>query len=93
MIAPRAGAFAVLHYNLDINSTELITRLRDEKSVLIVPGDQFEIGLPCPHRLRRRAGNCRKGLDVVLRAHEGARRSNVVSRNLGTEITLGPKAD
>jgi hypothetical protein len=43
MTAPRAGAFAVLRYNLDINSTELITRLREEKSVLIVPGDQFEL--------------------------------------------------
>jgi aspartate/methionine/tyrosine aminotransferase len=43
MTDPRAGAFAVLRYNLDINSTELITRLRKEKSVLIVPGDQFEL--------------------------------------------------
>jgi aspartate/methionine/tyrosine aminotransferase len=43
MTAPRAGAFAVLRYHLDINSTELIERLRKEKSVLIVPGDQFEL--------------------------------------------------
>jgi aspartate/methionine/tyrosine aminotransferase len=43
MTAPRAGAFAVLRYKLDINSTELITRLREDKSVLIVPGDQFEL--------------------------------------------------
>ncbi len=41
MVAPRAGAFAVLRYHLDINSSELIHRLREEKSVLIVPGDQF----------------------------------------------------
>ncbi len=37
----QAAAIAFLRYNLDINSTEFVTRLRDEKSVLIVPGDQF----------------------------------------------------
>ena len=37
----QAAAIAFLRYNRAINSTELVTRLRDEKSVLIVPGDQF----------------------------------------------------
>ena len=39
--APEAGAIIYVRYNYRINSTELVTRLRDEKSVLIVPGDHF----------------------------------------------------
>jgi len=38
---PRAGAIAFPRYNLDINATELATRVRESKSVLIQPGDQF----------------------------------------------------
>jgi hypothetical protein len=41
MIPPRAGAIAYLRYAWKLNSTELVLRLRDEKSVLIVPGDHF----------------------------------------------------
>jgi aspartate/methionine/tyrosine aminotransferase len=40
---PRAGAIAFPRYNLDINATELATRIREEKSVLIQPGDQLEV--------------------------------------------------
>ena len=40
-IAPQAGAIVYVRYNYNINSTELVTRLRNEKSVLIVPGDHF----------------------------------------------------
>lgn len=32
-----------MRYNLDINSTELINKLREEKNVLLVPGDHFEM--------------------------------------------------
>lgn len=39
--APDAAAIAFVRYNLDVNSTELANRLRDEQSVLLVPGDQF----------------------------------------------------
>ncbi len=41
MIEPKAGAIAYVHYNLPVNSTQLIHRLRVEKDVLIVPGDHF----------------------------------------------------
>jgi aspartate/methionine/tyrosine aminotransferase len=41
MIPSQAGAIAYFRYNLSIGSTELVERLRDEKSVLIVPGDHF----------------------------------------------------
>ena len=38
---PDAGAIVYVRYQHPINSTELVTRLRREKSVLIVPGDHF----------------------------------------------------
>jgi aspartate/methionine/tyrosine aminotransferase len=38
---PDAAAIAFVRYNLDINSSELVDRLRSQKSVLIVPGDHF----------------------------------------------------
>jgi len=41
MIAPRAGGMAFIGYDLEINSSELVTRLREEKSVLVVAGDWF----------------------------------------------------
>jgi aspartate/methionine/tyrosine aminotransferase len=39
--APDAGAMLYARYHRTINSTELVTRLRLEKSVLAVPGDHF----------------------------------------------------
>lgn len=38
---PEAAAIAFVRYQLDMNSSELVDRLRREKSVLIVPGDHF----------------------------------------------------
>jgi aspartate/methionine/tyrosine aminotransferase len=40
-IRPEAGAIVYVRYNYKINSTELVTRLRNSHSVLIVPGDHF----------------------------------------------------
>jgi aspartate/methionine/tyrosine aminotransferase len=40
-IPPRAAAIVYPRYDLSINSTALVTRLRDEESLLVVPGDQF----------------------------------------------------
>ncbi len=45
---PDAAAIAFIRYNLDINSTELTDRLRTDKSLLVVPGDQFDLD----HHLR-----------------------------------------
>ncbi len=45
---PAAAAIAFVRYQLDINSTALTERLREEKSVLLVPGDHFGID----HHLR-----------------------------------------
>lgn len=41
LVPPRAGAIAYTRYSWPINSTRLMERLRDEQSVLVVPGDQF----------------------------------------------------
>ena len=38
---PDAGAIVYVRYHGPVNSTELVTRLRTETSVLIVPGDHF----------------------------------------------------
>lgn len=40
-VPPDAGAIVYVQYDHPINSTELVTRLRERKSVLIVPGDHF----------------------------------------------------
>ena len=40
-IRPEAGAIVYTRYAHPINSTALVTRLREEESVLVVPGDQF----------------------------------------------------
>lgn len=41
--APEAGAIVYVAYKYPINSTELILRLKDTHSVLIVPGDHFHM--------------------------------------------------
>jgi len=41
--APDAGAIVYVRYRHDMNSTDLVTRLRLEKSVLVVPGDHFDM--------------------------------------------------
>lgn len=40
-IKPEAGAIVYVRYDHPVNSTTLVNRLREEKSVLIVPGDHF----------------------------------------------------
>lgn len=40
-IPPKAGGMAFMGYHLDINSSELSNRLREEKSVFVVAGDCY----------------------------------------------------
>lgn len=42
-ISPEAGGIIFVRYQLPVNSTAFATRLRDEHSVLVVPGDHFEM--------------------------------------------------
>ncbi len=41
VVPPQAAAIAYVRYDMDFNSTELVQRLIDEKSVFIAPGDHF----------------------------------------------------
>ena len=41
--APRAGAIVFVRYNFNVNSTEFVEKLIRNKSVLLVPGDHFEM--------------------------------------------------
>ena len=40
-VPPKAGGMAFVGYNMNINSTEFVHKLRVEQSVLIVPGDCY----------------------------------------------------
>lgn len=42
-VAPDAGAIVFVRYRHAINSTVLVDRLREEQSVLVVPGDHFDM--------------------------------------------------
>ena len=65
VVPPQAAAIAFVRYHLDVNSTELVNRLMQEKSVLIVPGDHFGLD----HHLRVSYGlppdYLRAGLDRI----------------------------
>jgi aspartate/methionine/tyrosine aminotransferase len=41
---PEAGAIAYAKYDLPVKSTKLTERIREEQSVLLVPGDMFGLG-------------------------------------------------
>ena len=62
-IPPRAGAIVYVRYHYAINSTELVTRLRTEKSVLIVPGDHFGMDGYLRLGFGERPDYLRQGLD------------------------------
>ena len=42
-VPPQAGAIVFVRYEYPIRSTELVDRLRDEKGVLVVAGDHFDM--------------------------------------------------
>ena len=63
--APEAGAIVYTRYAHPINSTALVTRLRDEESVLVVPGDQFGMDGYLRLGVGERAGYLMAGLERV----------------------------
>jgi len=62
-IPPEAGAIIYVHYTLPVNSTALVNRLREEKSVLIVPGDHFGMDGYLRIGTGSQTGYLRAGLD------------------------------
>ncbi len=61
-IPPSAGGMVFLRYDLDINSTELVTRIKEEKSAFIVAGDCFGMD----HRIRIGIGSEKEYLQAGL---------------------------
>jgi aspartate/methionine/tyrosine aminotransferase len=65
---PDAGAIVYVRYHHDINSSELVTRLRETHSVMVVPGDHFGMD----HHLRIGFGDAQDYLRAALtRLDEG----------------------
>jgi aspartate/methionine/tyrosine aminotransferase len=62
-VPPDAGAIVYARYHHPFNSTELVTRLRQEKSVLIVPGDHFRMDGYLRLGFGDEAGHLRAGLE------------------------------
>lgn len=73
-VEPGAGAICYTRYDLDINSSELAKRLKDEQSVLIVPGDHFNMdgymrigyGIPKPELI-----DALDRIEIVIRSLTG----------------------
>ena len=61
-IPPQAGGMVFLRYHMEINSTELVTKLRQEKSTFIVAGDCFGMD----HRIRIGIGSEKEYLSTGL---------------------------
>jgi aspartate/methionine/tyrosine aminotransferase len=62
---PDAGAIVYVRYHHAINSTDLVNRLRQQKSVLIVPGDHFGMDGYLRIGFGDEPGHLRAGLDRV----------------------------
>jgi hypothetical protein len=64
-IQPQAGAIAYLRYHLDIGSLQFVNRLREEKSVLIVPGEHFLMGKYLRIGFGSNPDYLREGLELI----------------------------
>ena len=69
--APEAGAIAAVRYTYDINSTELVERIRDGKSVLLVPGDHFDMDRFLRIGFGDHPGHLSAGLELVAEVLDG----------------------
>ena len=65
LVPPQAGGMAFVRYHFEANSTELVHRLRDERGVLLLPGDvygldgYFRVGIGSPR------GHLEPGLERI----------------------------
>ncbi len=70
---PEAAAIAFPKYHLDVPSVELIEKVRDEKSVLIMPGDWFGVEKHVRIGYGTPAGFLQKGLSLMEETLSGLR--------------------
>jgi len=64
-VRPKAGAIAFVKYDLKYNSTEFADRLREQKSVLVVPGSHFGIDGYLRIGYGSESHHLRTGLDLI----------------------------
>lgn len=64
-VPPQAGAIVYLRYHLDISSIDFVERLRQEKNVLIVPGEHFLMGKYLRIGFGSNPEHLRAGLELI----------------------------
>jgi len=67
-VPPQAGAITFARYTLDMNSTELVNKIREKKSVLIVPGDHFAMDRYLRFGYGEKKERLIKALDLIQEA-------------------------
>ncbi len=70
-VPPQAGGMVFLHYDLDINSSELATRLRKEKGLLVLPGDVYGMDHYLRLGIGERKDYLEKGLALLAEGLDG----------------------
>lgn len=85
---PDAGAIVYARYRHAMNSTELVTRLREARSVMVVPGDHFGMD----HYLRIGFGDTSDYLrEALARLAEGLADLGVAPRSAPPSATRAPQ--
>lgn len=75
LIPPQAGGMAFLSYTYNINSTELSNRLREERSVFVLPGDVYGMDGHLRLGIGEQAEVLSRGLDALGDFVDGLERS------------------
>ena len=78
VVDPKAGAIAYLRYNLEMDSLQLVEKLRQEKSVLIVPGDHFFMDRYLRIGFGSNSNYLREGLALISDCISGLRPAQAV---------------
>ena len=65
LVPPRAGGMCFVRYAADVNSTELATRLRQEKSLLVLPGDVYGMDRYLRLGIGERSDYLQRGLQLL----------------------------
>jgi len=65
LVPPKAGGMCFLRYAANVNSTELATRLRNEKSLLVLPGDVYGMDHYLRLGIGERSDYLKRGLELL----------------------------